>query len=219
MIKIAPSILAADFTRLETQIREAEASGADWIHVDVMDGQYVPNLTFGPIIVRALRKMTSLPLDVHLMVFEPDHLIPAFIEAGATNITVHIEAIRHIHRTIGLIKQHGANTGITLNPGTSASLLDSMIHEIDLILLMSVNPGFGGQTFIHRTLEKIKTVREMADKTGKYIDIEVDGGVDVNTAPLIVKAGANVLVAGTSIFGQDDISVAIDKLRQSVQGV
>lgn len=216
MIKIAPSVLAADFTKLESQIKEVEAAGADWIHIDVMDGQYVPNITFGPVIVRAIRRITALPLDVHLMVLEPDHLIPSFIDAGASNITVHIEAIKHIHRTIGLIKASGLNAGITLNPGTSACLLDSLIPEIDLILLMTVNPGFGGQTFIYNTLEKIRSIRKMADACGKDIYIEVDGGIDTETAPLTVKAGANVLVAGTSIFGQPNITDALQKLKKSV---
>jgi len=216
MIKIAPSVLAADFTKIEKQIKEVESAGADWIHVDVMDGHYVPNITFGPVIVKAIRKLTKLPLDVHLMVEEPDHLIPSFIEAGANYITVHVEAIKHIHRTIQLIKEHKAKAGVSLNPGTSHHSLGTVIHDIDLVLVMTVNPGYGGQAFIHTSLEKIKLIRNMIDSHKLKVDLEVDGGIDSKTAPLTVQAGANVLVAGTSIFRQDDISIALNDIRNSV---
>lgn len=216
-LKIAPSILAADFSCLREHIEAVDKAGADWIHVDVMDGQYVPNLTFGTPVVTAVNKLTDLPLDVHLMVYEPDRLIPSFIEAGADNITVHIEAIKHINRTIQLIKQLGATAGISLNPGTPANTIENIIDEIDLILVMSVNPGFGGQSFIPSTIKKIRQIAGMIESTERDIHLEVDGGINNETASQVVKAGANVLVAGTAIFGSADMKRTIQEFRQIVK--
>lgn len=216
MIIIAPSILAADFTQLKQQLQLVEQAGAKWIHVDIMDGHFVPNLTFGSGMVAALRKMTNLFLDVHLMVREPDLLIPKFREAGADMITVHVEAISHLHRTIQLIKNSGALAGISLNPGTSASTLEAIISEVDLVLVMTVNPGFGGQNFIPSTLVKITRIDRMLEEQNRNIYLEVDGGISPETAPLVVRAGANVLVAGTAIFRQEDIVLAFQKLAASI---
>ena len=216
MIKIAPSILAANFACLKEQLQLVTQNGADWIHVDIMDGQFVPNITFGPKIVETIRKLTPLPLDVHLMVHEPDFLITDFIKAGADIVTVHVEAIKHLNRSINLIKKHGAKAGVSLNPGTSTSSLDAIIEEVDLVLLMTVNPGFGGQSFISTTLQKIRQVAEMVKLYKKDILIEVDGGIDKITAPIVVQAGANVLVAGSSIFKDEDIKLAIKEIRDSV---
>lgn len=216
MIKIAPSILSADFNRLQEQLKIVEDNGADWIHVDVMDGQFVPNMTFGPKIVTWVKQLTSLPLDVHLMVDEPDRLIPDFVKAGADRLTVHIEAIKHIHRTLGMIKDHGISAGITLNPGTSAAAIEACIAEVDLVLVMSVNPGFGGQAFIESSIPKIKKIAEMIQSINPGVYLEVDGGIDVNTAPRVVDAGANVLVAGSAIFSAQDIKKSIQLLKNSV---
>ncbi|MBD3287843.1 ribulose-phosphate 3-epimerase [candidate division KSB1 bacterium] len=213
MIKVAPSILSADFNRLQHQLKIAEQAGADWIHVDVMDGQFVPNLTFGPKIVEWVNRLTTLPLDVHLMVNEPDVLIPAFVKAGADRLTVHIEAIKHIHRTLKMIKDHGISAGITLNPGTSARAIEAVIPEVDLVLVMSVNPGFGGQAFIESSLSKIKYIFKMIKTIKPDVYLEVDGGIDMKTAPLVVEAGANVLVAGSFIFSSDDIKKSIHLLK------
>ncbi len=214
MIKVAPSILAADFTRLNEQIASVTKAGADWIHIDVMDGQFVPSLTFGNHIIAAVKKMTHLPLDVHLMVNEPDHLIPGFIEAGADIVTVHVEAIKHIHRSIQLIKSLGAKAGVSINPGTSATSLSALLDDIDLILVMTVNPGYGGQTFIHSTLPKIRRVAEMIHSSGHSVDLEVDGGINKDTVREVVNAGANVLVAGTAVFGAEDLATAIRQLKK-----
>lgn len=199
-VRIAPSILSADFAALGQEVRAIEAAGADWVHIDVMDGHFVPNLTIGPAVVKALRPHSTLPFDVHLMISPVDHFLDAFAAAGADIITVHPEAGPHIHRSIQHIKSLGKQAGVSLNPATPAKMLDYLIDDIDLVLIMSVNPGFGGQSFITSQLRKIEAVRKMIDKSGRDIRLEVDGGIDVNTAPLAIAAGADVLVAGTATF-------------------
>ena len=199
-VRIAPSILSADFARLGEEVRAIEEAGADWVHIDVMDGHFVPNLTIGPMVVKALRPHSTLPFDVHLMISPVDHFLDAFAAAGADIITVHPEAGPHIHRSVQHIKSLGKQAGVSLNPATPAKMLDYLIDDIDLVLIMSVNPGFGGQSFIASQLRKIEAVRKMIDKSGRDIRLEVDGGIDVATAPQAIAAGADVLVAGTATF-------------------
>ena len=214
-VRIAPSILSADFARLGEEVRAIETAGADWVHIDVMDGHYVPNLTIGPAVVKALRPHSTLPFDVHLMISPVDHFLDAFAAAGADIITVHPEAGPHIHRTVQHIKSLGKQAGVSLNPATPAKMLDYLIDDIDLVLIMSVNPGFGGQSFISSQLRKIEAVRKMIDKSGRDIRLEVDGGVDVGTIRSCVEAGADVLVAGTATFrgGPDRYAANIAALK------
>lgn len=217
MLKIAPSILSADFAKLGEEIAEVERGGADWLHIDVMDGQFVPNITFGPLIVQAIAPHTKLPLDVHLMIENPENYIQAFAAAGANLITVHAEACVHLHRVIHLIKENGVKAGVVLNPATPVSALQEVLEDIDLALIMTVNPGFGGQAFIPATLRKIRELRALREQIGHTnLLIEVDGGVTVHTAPLVVEAGADVLVAGSAVFGAPDRALAIEQIRNSV---
>ena len=213
MVMIAPSILAADFTRLGEEIAQVEAAGADLLHVDVMDGHFVPNLTIGPPVIKAIKTVTKLPLDVHLMVEQPDALLPDFIDAGSDNLTVHVEACRHLHRTIQSIKDAGVRASVVLNPATSLHALDEILPEVHMVLLMSVNPGFGGQRFLPATLDKIRALRAQIGERQLPVSIEVDGGVKADNAAEICAAGADVLVAGTAIFGQPDYGAAIRALR------
>lgn len=213
MVKIAPSILSADFSKLGEEIKDVEQGGADYIHVDVMDGHFVPNITIGPLIVEAIRPVTSLPLDVHLMIENPDQYVEAFARAGADFLTVHVEASRHLHRTIQNIKSCGVKAGVVLNPATSTETIKPIIDDVDMVLLMTVNPGFGGQKFIHSVLPKIKEVKDLVQSRGLKTEIEVDGGVNEETAKLCIEAGANVLVAGSAIYNKSDRKQAIEVLR------
>ncbi|WP_423800630.1 ribulose-phosphate 3-epimerase [Neobacillus sp. SAB-20_R2A] len=215
MIKIAPSILSANFARLGDEIKDVEKGGADYIHVDVMDGHFVPNITIGPLIVEAIRPVTKLPLDVHLMIESPERYIGAFVKAGADIITVHVEACTHLHSVIHQIKSAGIKAGVVLNPHTPVSLIEHILEDIDLVLLMTVNPGFGGQSFIHSVLPKIRQVARMVGEKNLDVEIEVDGGVNAETAKLCIEAGANVLVAGSAIYNQSDRGKAIREIRNS----
>jgi ribulose-phosphate 3-epimerase len=212
---IAPSILSADFARLGEELRAIELAGADWAHVDVMDGRFVPNITIGPDVVRALRRSTRLPLDCHLMIVEPERYIEAFAEAGATGLTIHVEAAMHLQRTLRRIRELGVRPGVVLNPHTPEDHLKYVLDDVDLILVMSVNPGFGGQSFLRSQLRKLEAIRRMIDDSGRAIDLEVDGGVNASTARDAVSAGANVLVAGSAVFGNPDYAAAIATLRQA----
>jgi ribulose-phosphate 3-epimerase len=213
-IKLAPSILAADFARLGEQVREAERAGADRIHVDVMDGHFVPNITIGPVVVKSLRPVTRLPLEVHLMIEDPDSYLEAFAEAGADTLLVHVENAVHLHRTVQHVRHLGKRAGVVLNPATSAVLLAEVLPDVDQVLVMTVNPGFGGQEFIANTLGKLRRVRGMIDQVKPAIELEVDGGIDADTAPRAVQAGARVLVAGTAIFrAPEGVAEAMERLR------
>ena len=214
-VKISPSILAADFAALGNEVAAIDKAGADWIHVDVMDGHFVPNISIGPIVVKSLRRFSEKPFDTHLMISPVDPYIPEFAEAGANILTVHPEAGPHVHRTIQLIKSLNVKAGVSLNPATHPDVVDELIDDIDLILVMSVNPGFGGQKFIESQLRKIETLRKKIDQSGRAIDLEVDGGINFETAPLAIEAGANVLVAGTATFkgGPDAYADNINRLR------
>jgi len=218
LIKLAPSILAADFARLGEQVAAAEAAGADRIHVDVMDGHFVPNISIGVPIVKSLRPVTKLPLETHLMIENPDQFLEAFAAAGSTTLIVHFEENANLHRTVQEIRRLGLRAGVAINPATPASVLSEILPDLDLALVMTVNPGFGGQKFIGSTLPKIRQVRQMIDERGLACELEIDGGVDVATAPRGVEAGANVLVAGSSIFNQkDSVAAAMELLRASLR--
>jgi len=212
-LQIAPSLLSADFAALGEAIERVEAGGADLIHVDVMDGHFVPNITLGPPIVKAIRKRAHVPLDVHLMIESPDLFIEAFVEAGAASLTVHAEAVVHLNRTVNFIKSFGVRAGVALNPATPVVALEDIACDLDYVLVMTVNPGFGGQTFIPRSESKVRQVRELLRREGSTAPIEVDGGIDVHTAPRIVAAGADILVAGNSIFNTPDPTAATRALR------
>jgi ribulose-phosphate 3-epimerase len=216
-VLIAPSILAADFVRLADEIAAVERSGADLLHVDVMDGHFVPNLTIGPPVVESIKKVAKVPLDVHLMITNADTFIPEFVAAGADYVTVHVEACPHLHRTIQSIKERGAKAGVTINPATPVTLLQDILGDVDLVLIMSVNPGFGGQKFIPSALKKVVAIREMLDRIQSRALLEVDGGVKVDNAAQIIEAGANVLVAGSAIFSSRDYAGTISALRAGRQ--
>ena len=214
-VRIAPSILSADFGHLAEEVRAAEAGGADWIHVDVMDGRFVPNITIGLPVVRALRTLTKVPLDVHLMIEEPERYVDAFCDAGADYVTVHVEACIPLHRTIEQIRSRGKHPGVALNPATSEETLRYSIEHVDLVLIMSVSPGFGGQSFIKSVVPKITAMRKLIDASGRAVELGVDGGIDPTNAETIARAGARVLVAGNAVFTQDDYSRAIGALRKA----
>ncbi|MFC5712194.1 ribulose-phosphate 3-epimerase [Thalassorhabdus alkalitolerans] len=213
MTKISPSILSADFASLKEDIIEVDKGGADYIHIDVMDGHFVPNITIGPMIVEAVRPHTDLPLDVHLMIADPDKYVDDFVKAGADILSVHAEACTHLHRTIHAIKEKGVKAGVVLNPATPVEVIKHVVEDVDLVLLMTVNPGFGGQSFIHSVLPKIREVRKMTEQVDHSVEIEVDGGVNKETARLCREAGANVLVAGSAIYKEEDRKAAIAAIR------
>lgn len=213
---IAPSILSADFSRLGEELKSIENAGADYIHIDVMDGHFVPNITIGPFVVEAVRKATSLPLDVHLMIEQPDKYITEFADAGADIITIHIEACAHLHRTIQAIKERGKKAGVSLNPGTSPELLRYILNDIDLLLVMSVNPGFSGQKFIPSALNKIKEIRDMMDKAGADFIIEVDGGIKLENIGEVSSAGADMFVSGSGVFGTKDYKKTIAEMKKII---
>lgn len=217
-IKIAPSILAADFTKLGQQVMDAEAAGADLIHIDIMDGRFVPNITMGPMIVEAVRRVTALPLDVHLMIVEPERHIEAFAAAGASAITVHYEASPHLHRTLGAIRELGCRAGVAINPHTRANALIEVLDMLDVVNVMTVNPGFGGQSLITSTLPKIAEILALLGETGREIDLEVDGGINTDTVMSAVQAGANVLIVGTAVFNAAFlVAEAIDQIRAALK--
>lgn len=216
MIKVAPSILSADFAKLADEVREVEQAGAEWLHVDVMDGHFVPNMTIGPLVVRSLRPHTNLFMDVHLMIEEPARYVEAFADAGADGISVHAEADRHLFRTLNLIRQLGKKAGVVLNPSTPADQLVPVLGEIDYVQIMTVNPGFGGQAFLMPMLDKIRRMRSLLDERGlNHVEIEVDGGINEQTAPLVAEAGATILVAGNAVFGRKNRAEAMKEILDS----
>ncbi|WP_434383455.1 ribulose-phosphate 3-epimerase [Melittangium boletus] len=212
-VLVSPSLLSSDFGRLAEEVRAVEAAGADWVHVDVMDGRFVPNITLGPVVVEAIKKAATRPLDVHLMIVEPEKYVDAFVKAGADILTVHAEACTHLHRVIQQIRHAGARPSVVLNPATPLSALEEVLGDVDMVLLMSVNPGFGGQGFIPQTVDKVRRLRAMLDARGLKTEIEVDGGINAETSKKVVEAGASVLVAGSYVFGAKDYAAAIRSLR------
>ncbi len=212
-VLIAPSILSADFSSLATDVAAVERGGADLLHLDVMDGHFVPNITFGPLVVRAIHKVATVPLDVHLMIEDPDSYIGAFVEAGAARIAVHLEVLPHLHRTVQLIKQSGVLAGVAINPTTPVADLEEIAGDLDFVLVMSVNPGFGGQTFIPRSESKVRAIRQLLDRAGSRAQIAIDGGIDASNAARVVAAGVDILVAGQAIFGSDNAERATRDLR------
>lgn len=217
MAKIAPSILSADFTRLGEEIRRVEEAGADMIHVDVMDGHFVPNITIGPLVVEAARRATDLPLDVHLMITDPDTYVDDFVQAGAHNVTVHAEAVEHLHRSIQRVRMAGAKAAVSLNPATPLHGLEYVLEDLDMVLLMTVNPGFGGQAFIRAVLPKIQRLRRIIDERGLKVEIEVDGGIGPETIGEVSRAGADVFVAGSAIFLSEDYKRTIERMREAAR--
>ncbi|MBN2796723.1 MAG: ribulose-phosphate 3-epimerase [Clostridia bacterium] len=214
MVKLAPSILSADFGDLLKDVKNVEAAGADWLHIDIMDGHFVPNISFGPMVMKAIQNKTEMPFDVHLMIENPDLYIKDFVDAGAYMITVHEEACKHLHRTIQLIKSYGVKAGVSLNPATSLSTLEEVLPELDMVLIMSVNPGFGGQSFIESSLEKIRRLKNMIDSRQLNVDIQVDGGVKLSNVKDVLDAGANIIVAGSAVFGADDLNKRVNDFKE-----
>jgi ribulose-phosphate 3-epimerase len=212
-VRIAPSILSADFAALGDAVRAVEHAGADLVHVDVMDGHFVPNITIGPLVVRSLKRVTTLPLDVHLMISDPDRYLEAFVDAGASMVSVHVEVLPHLHRTLHAIKDLGAQAGVVLNPSTSVVTIEEVAADVDFVLVMSVNPGFGGQTFLPRAESKVRTVRALLDRAGNPAPVEIDGGIDPSNIGRVVAAGAEIIVAGHAVFGHGDPASAIAALR------
>ncbi len=219
MKKIAPSILSADFTRLGEEIKAVEKAGADYIHIDVMDGHFVPNITVGPMIVAAARQATDLPLDVHLMIEDPDMYIDDFVKAGSDLITVHVETVTHLHRLLGVIRDAGVKAGVALNPATPLSSIEYELKSLDMVVLMTVNPGFAAQSFIPEALPKIRELKEIIAQKGIEVDIEVDGGINVKNIAQAAQAGANVFVAGSAIFGSRDYAETISVMRKNIEGI
>jgi ribulose-phosphate 3-epimerase len=219
MKKIAPSILSADFTKLGEEIKAVEKAGADYIHIDVMDGHFVPNITVGPMIVRAARKATNLLLDVHLMIENPERYVDDFVKAGSDLITVHVETVTHLHRLLGVIRDAGLKAGVALNPATPLSSIEHVLNNLDMVVFMTVNPGFGGQSFIPEVLPKIEELKKMIEQKGLDVDIEVDGGINVENIGQAAQAGANIFVAGNSIFGSRDYAETIALMREKIEGI
>lgn len=217
-IIIAPSILSADFTRLGEQIKEAEDGGADWVHVDVMDGRFVPNITFGPLVVKAVRRVTNLPIDVHLMIVEPERHLKAFADAGTDHLTVHYETCPHIHRTLQTIRELGMSPGIVINPGTPVNVLEELTHDFDSVLIMTVNPGFGGQSFIETTYDKISRTKDLLERTSSKATIQVDGGISVETIKACFDAGATNFISGSAVFNHENgVAAGISALHDALQ--
>ncbi len=216
-VRIAPSVLSADFAALGDDVQMVTGAGADWIHVDVMDGRFVPNISIGLPVVSALKRVSSLPLDVHLMIVEPEKYVDAFVDAGAASLSFHVEATDHMHRLVHRIRQAGARPGVAINPATSLEMLAEIAPDLDIVILMSVNPGFGGQAFIERSYDRLRRLRDLLDRSGSHATITVDGGVDAGRAEAVVQAGGDVLVAGAAVFGAPDPAAALSALREAGQ--